>query len=151
MTGTYFLKNFRFLNVTWPEPSIRMTYWSNWRTSTTIPDLSHLVALGPLWFCNLTQSPTLRGGRCWVCSSNRSHIFSCLLRSASSLASRVCLHAGWGKYLPGWMGIKSLMAREWQVTPKDLPWPLSRVSLLNQKETLSCWEIPHKERFGKNS
>ena len=31
--GIYFLRNFRFLRVTLLEPSTRMTYWSNWRTS----------------------------------------------------------------------------------------------------------------------
>ena len=30
--------------------------------------LSHLVGLGPVWFCMQTWSPTLSGGRRRVCS-----------------------------------------------------------------------------------
>ncbi len=48
MTGTYFWRNFRFRSVTRPEPSTCITYWSNWRISTPIPVLSHLVGFGRL-------------------------------------------------------------------------------------------------------
>ena len=46
-TGRYFRKNFLFRSVTRPDPSTLTTYWSNWRTSMTLPVLSHLVGLGP--------------------------------------------------------------------------------------------------------
>ena len=45
-TGRYLRRNFLFRRVTRPEPSTRTTYWSNWRTSTMIPVLSHLVGGG---------------------------------------------------------------------------------------------------------
>ena len=50
MTGVYFLRYFLLQRVTRPEPSTRTTYWSNCRTSTTMPVLSHLVGWGPVWF-----------------------------------------------------------------------------------------------------
>ena len=42
-TGMYFLRNFLFLSVCLPDPSILMRYWWNWRTSMTMPVRSHLV------------------------------------------------------------------------------------------------------------
>ena len=36
-TGMYFLRNFLFLSVWLPDPSILIRYWSNWRTSMTMP------------------------------------------------------------------------------------------------------------------
>ena len=50
MTGVYFLRNFLLRRVKRSEPSTRTTYWSNCRTSTTMPVLSHLVGWGPVWF-----------------------------------------------------------------------------------------------------
>ena len=41
--GVIFLKNFLFLNVMRPEPSILMTYWSCSLTSTTTPVMCHLL------------------------------------------------------------------------------------------------------------
>ena len=40
--GMYFLRNFLFLSVCLPDPSILMRYWWNWRTSMTMPVRSHL-------------------------------------------------------------------------------------------------------------
>lgn len=47
ITGIYFLRNLRLRSVARPEPSMRMTYWSNCLTSITTPVLSHLVGFGP--------------------------------------------------------------------------------------------------------
>ena len=84
ITGTYFRKNFLFRRVIRPEPSTRTTYWSNWRTSTTIPVLSHLVGWGPVWFWMRTQSPTTKGGSMRVCSVKRSEVRIWRLRKAST-------------------------------------------------------------------
>ena len=40
--GMNFLRNFLFLSVCLPEPSILMRYWWNWHTSMTMPVRSHL-------------------------------------------------------------------------------------------------------------
>ena len=53
--GVYFLRNFLFLRVTLPDPSTRTTYWSNWRTSTTRPVLSHFLGNCPVWFWRRTM------------------------------------------------------------------------------------------------
>ena len=42
-TGVYCRRNFLLRRVILPEQSMRTTYWSYWRTSTTTPVLSHLV------------------------------------------------------------------------------------------------------------
>ena len=34
--GMYFLRNFLFLSVCLPDPSILMRYWWNWRTSISL-------------------------------------------------------------------------------------------------------------------
>lgn len=44
-TGRY-LRNLRFLMVILPDPSIRIRYWANCLTSTTVPVLSHRVGYG---------------------------------------------------------------------------------------------------------
>ena len=41
--GVYLRRNLRLRSVTLPDPSTRTTYWWNWRTSITMPVLSHLV------------------------------------------------------------------------------------------------------------
>ena len=64
-TGRNLGRNFLFRRLTRPEPSTLTMYWSNWRTSITIPILSHLVGFGPVWFCIRTLSPTSSGGRWW--------------------------------------------------------------------------------------
>ena len=56
-----------------------------------------------------TWWPTFRRGNLLVCSDHRSDARMWRLRSASSLASSVSLHVGWGMYRPGSIGIKSLM------------------------------------------
>ena len=95
-TGMYFLRNFRFRVVILPEPSTRTTYWSNWRTSITMPVLSHLVGYGPVWFWMRTWLPTARGGSLLVCSVHLSAAFMWRFRRASSLMARVSLHVGCG-------------------------------------------------------
>ena len=47
----YFLRNFLFCNVTLPEPSTRITYWSNCRTSRTVPVLSQYLSRNLLSNC----------------------------------------------------------------------------------------------------
>ena len=53
-TGVYFRRNLRLRNVTLPDPSTLMTYWSNCLTSMTRPVLSHFLGWGPVWFCRRT-------------------------------------------------------------------------------------------------
>ncbi len=72
-TGMNLRRNFRFRVVIFPDPSIFTTYWSNCRTSVTVPVLSHLFGCKPLWFCTRTLSPTANGGNRRVCSDH----FSC--------------------------------------------------------------------------
>ena len=105
ITGTYFLRNFLFRSVIRPEPSTLTTYWSNWRTSTTEPVLSHLLG----WI--RTQSPTNRAGRRFVCSDQYSAARICQFLSASSRAERVSRQVSCGLYRPGSMGMKSLTGR----------------------------------------
>ena len=52
--GMYFLRNFLFLSVCLPDPSILMRYW---RTSITMPVRSHLFGWWPVWFWILTLLP----------------------------------------------------------------------------------------------
>ena len=111
MTGRNLRKNFLLRKVTRPEPSTLTTYWSNWRTSTTIPVLSHLVGWGPVWFWIRTQSPMTKGGRTRVWAVRRSAVRMCRFRRASSLDRRVSCQVEWGWYFPGWMGMKSRMGR----------------------------------------
>ena len=58
-----------------------------------------------------TVSPTANGGRRHVCSHSFSADLMCLLRSAVSRASRVSRHVPCGWYLPGRIGIMSLIGR----------------------------------------
>ena len=91
------LRNFLFLKDILPDPSIFTLYWLNGRTSTTVPDLSHLRGWGPDWFCTMTTFDTVSMVSSLVCSVSRSSCFTCLLARASSLLSLVsnyfCL--GW--------------------------------------------------------
>ena len=48
LTGVYCRRNFLFHFVLRPKPSARTMYWSNWRTSMTLPVLSHLFGWGPI-------------------------------------------------------------------------------------------------------
>ncbi len=43
VSGSSLLRYRLFLVVNLPEPSVRTEYWWYWRTSTTVPDLSHFV------------------------------------------------------------------------------------------------------------
>lgn len=95
-TGMNFLRNFLFLRVLRPDPSVFTTYWSNCFTSVMRPVLSHFVGNWPVWFCIRTWSPTTRGGSRRVCSVHCSADFICLFRRASSLLMRVSLHVGCG-------------------------------------------------------
>ena len=124
-----FRRHFRFRNVTRPDPSTRTRYWSNWRTSTMQPVLYHLVGLCPVWFCILTLSPTLSWGSLSVCSVSLSAIFMWRFRRASSLASKVSRHVGCGSYLPGWIGIKSLIGLPKMHMAGERPVSLSGVFL----------------------
>ncbi len=67
-TGMYFLRNFLFLSVCLPDPSILIRFWWNWRTSITMPVRSHLFGWWPVRFWILTLSPTFSGDRALVCS-----------------------------------------------------------------------------------
>ena len=95
-TGMYFLRNLRLWVVIRPEPSKRMTYWSNWRTSITTPVLSQFVGYGPVWFWIRTWLPTVRGGSLLVCSDHLSASFMWRFNRVSSLVARVSLHVGCG-------------------------------------------------------
>ena len=48
--GTNFLRNFLFLSVCLPDPSILTRYWWYWRTSMMMPVRSHLCGWRPVWF-----------------------------------------------------------------------------------------------------
>ena len=111
MCGVYRRRYFLLRSLTRSEPSTRTTYWSNCRTSTTIPVRSHLVGWGPTRFCSLTQVPMTSGGRTRVCSYSRSCALMCRTRSASSLASSVSRQVQCGRYCPGGAGMKSRMRR----------------------------------------
>ena len=127
MTGVNVRRNRLFRRVTRPEASLRTTYWSNWRTSSMMPVLSHWVGWGPVWFWIRTESPTVSGGRCRVCSDKRSAACICRFRKASSRERRVSCQVGWGLYLPGWMGMKSRMGRPKTHIAGDRPVSLSGV------------------------
>ena len=60
-TGRIFLRNFLLRRVARLEPSVLTRYWSNWRTSTMMPVLSHFRGKLPVWFWSRTWSPTRRG------------------------------------------------------------------------------------------
>ena len=109
--GMNFLRNFLFLMVELLEPSILTTYWSNCRTSTTMPVLSHFRGNLPVWFCTRTWSPTRRGGRRLVWSDSRSCIFMWRVRSAISLACNLFCQDICGLYLKGNTGTKSRIWR----------------------------------------
>ena len=128
-TGVNFLRNRLFRKVTRPEPSTRMTYWSNCLTSMTTPVLSHFIGWGPVWFWIRTASPMTRAGRWRVCSVKRSESRRWRCRSAISLEQSVSCHVGWGWYLPGCMGIKSLIWRPKTHIAGDSPVSLSGVFL----------------------
>ena len=95
----------------WAVYCIRTTYWSYWWTSTTTLVLSHLVGWLPVWFCMRTWCPTLRRGSFLVCSFQCSASFMCLFLCTSSWAASVSCQVGCGLYLPGRIGIKSLMGQ----------------------------------------
>ena len=78
MCGVYRRRYFLLRSVTRPEPSTRTTYWSNCRTSTTIPVRSRLVGWGPTRFCSLTQFPMTSGGRTRVCALTVARVPSCV-------------------------------------------------------------------------
>ena len=111
MCGVYRRRYFLLRSVTRLEPSTHTTYWSNCRTSTTIPLRSHLVGWGPTRFCSLTQFPMTSGGRTRVCSDSRSCALMCRTRSASSLAFSVSRQVQCGRYSPGGAGMKSSRMR----------------------------------------
>ena len=111
MCGVYRRRYFLLRSVTRPDAPIRTTYWSNCRTSTTIPVRSHLVGCGPTRFCCLTQLPITSGGRTHVCSDSHSCALLCRTRSTSSLASSVSRQVQCGRYCPGGTGMKSPMRR----------------------------------------
>ena len=45
-TGSNLRRYFLFLTIILPDPSTRITYWSNWHTSMTLPVLSYMVGYG---------------------------------------------------------------------------------------------------------
>ena len=108
ITGMNFRRNFLFRRVTLPDPSIRTTYWSNWRTST-VPVLSHRFGSGPLWFWTLTWSLTANGGIATMCSESPSAPLMCRLRRASSLLDSISCQVSWGRYFPDRISMMSLI------------------------------------------
>ena len=70
--GQNFRRNFLLRRLGRFDPCVFIRYWSNWRTSTTLPVLSHLRGYGPVWFWMRTWSPILRAGRRLVCSESLS-------------------------------------------------------------------------------
>ena len=141
-TGTYCLRNFLFRSVTLPEPSTRITYWSNCRTSTTTPVLSHLRGWGPIWFCTRTWSPTVRGGSRLVCSDQRSALLMWRFRSASSRAAKVSPSAVRlvfaGRH---WNEVPNRMA-EYAHGGRELGFPVRRVPVLKHRTSASVSRAP---------
>ena len=64
-----------------------------------------------------------------VCSVRRSDTLKCLFLRASSLATNVSRHVGWGRYLPGCTGMKSLIDLPNTAIAGDSPVSLSGVFL----------------------
>ena len=61
--GVNLRKKRLFLSDKRPDPSTLTQYWSWSLSSTTVPDLSHLVGCGPCWFCRNTRLPSDSGAR----------------------------------------------------------------------------------------
>ena len=82
--GLKFLRYLRFLSVTLPDPSTRMEYLSNPRSSRTTPVLSHLLAKFPaaFWFWMNTFWPENSFGNTLLCSAHFSPPKLTLWRSA---------------------------------------------------------------------
>ena len=108
--GTNRRRNFLFRSVRRPEPSTLTKYWSNCRTSTTTPVRSHLRYSVPIWFCIRTWSPMRSGSRHFVCSESVSIARAWRRRNPSSRRLRTSTQTSEGEYLPGRMGMKSLMS-----------------------------------------
>ena len=85
VVGSTFLRNFLFLRVTRRLPSNLTLYCQCPCFSTTVPDLSQRVGLGPVWFWMDTWSPTLSGARFLVLSSIFSLLSARILAIPSSL------------------------------------------------------------------
>ena len=111
-TETNLRKNLRLRTVIRPDPFTRTTCWSNWRTSTTLPVLSHLVGWRPIWISHV------------VTRSERRESFRMLRPSFSGphMSITQCFFAGrqgifpgvvWcGVYLLGRIEMKSLIGRQ---------------------------------------
>ena len=105
-------RNFLFLRLSLPDPSIRMVYCLCGRVSITIPVLSHLRGFGPVWFWTFTVCPTLSGARFLFGLLFNLARFSILsLAIPTSLASLWALHTAWA----GRGGIE-LIPPYWKVT-----------------------------------
>ena len=106
-------RNCLFLSVTLPLPSTLILYLLYPRSSMTVPDLSHLLAIlpAPCWFWTRTLCPRLRGVRFLVCSLQRSRPLENLDFIASSLFSLQSNQTSEGQKLPGLIGRKSLIGR----------------------------------------
>jgi len=74
-----------------------------------VPDFSHLVGNGPVWFWTRTLSPTCSGDRDLVCSDHFSVSARDCFPLTSSLLLRSVRQARCGRYLFGWMGRRSLV------------------------------------------
>ena len=109
--GVYRRRYRLFLVVKRPEPSVLTPYWWYCKTSTTIPDLSHLVGWRPVWFCILTVSPTFSGVSPAVCSSHLAFPAMDRFDSAFSLRFSVSLQVRWGTYWVGLPGRRSRVGR----------------------------------------
>ncbi len=78
-------------------------------TSTTTPDLSHLLGKLPAWFCIRTWSPMWRGGSFLECSAHVSRDLACRCLRAASLCAVTALQVGVGWYFPSRTGSRSLI------------------------------------------
>ena len=108
-----FLRNWRFLSVILPLPSILIRYLLNPRSSITMPDLSHFFETfpAPYWFWTKTFDPMSREGRSFVCSDHFSAPLRTLFLIASSRFSLQSIQTSDGENCPGLIGRKSRIGR----------------------------------------
>ena len=112
--------------VTRPDPSNLTRYWSWGSTSTTQPDLSHLVGWGPHWFWTSTRDWGFSGGRVCVWGRRESACWPNRTLSASSRARHVSCHTGdslaqWNMLVLGGIGMRSRRGRPNRIIAGDMP------------------------------
>ena len=92
--GTNCGKKRLFLNDRCPKSHTLTQYWSKLPSSTTVPDLSHLLGCEPRSFYRNTLSPSDRGASGRVCTSRVSIERGILVRMASSFWEHGSRHVG---------------------------------------------------------